>query len=646
MKKSIKILFLLIIIGLFFNVLVSGEEIKKFNPSDPRTWEFGTDNEVKSITTEEIYTRYSGYPEVIEKLWNKFDEKAKNDFLETEIFRKTKLRISLENLGYKDLKFKDGKLTDSKGAVFDMNNFPKDLKKIIYDSQKGFIYSTEGDGYKGSLVVNKGGYGADGFYGTGSPIDGAKWNGKGDAVQDSQKGLILNNGAEFDVKNKDNLITYKQKFNDKEGLVEIVSSSRAKLTNSEAKDSKNGIIGAEDIATFAVFDDDPVDSKQYARIGSKEVNFYGEKMDLEILRDFEKVVGSGIGNGVNFINGDFKLKFKGENIYPLRDIKNIKYKVDLIQNNENLKQTYGIKTTKGGINFFYVNKDGRVILGDVYNTVPSSENPDGREVPKKLGPVVTGTKVEFPENQISELPSGLSQEQLIEELKKFDKGTVSFETYNQLTTSIDELIADKSLKAILSGNKEAVNELKNSLKTASDWGFIQPISSEDVDKKLKEAVISGVRTGSSALGLFVEKKDSTQSRVQSTVDNVATNLNLIGDVFGFSVPLNYQQGLKTFEEYSTNVDDALKLKTALESYQSKYNGNLPPVRIIVQSTGNLAVVTIIPDKVVVNGDSREVFNPEPIQFTASLDSFRKIRNMALESNVLNNKLYEKYKAAH
>lgn len=316
-------------------VLISFASAADFNLNDKTTWASGSDEELKTLTSNDLFNL--GDDVVIEELWERFNENTKNGFLELELKKKYGQLFDVKGLGNINLKLEGDVLSDKNGAKFSLKNPPEGLISLSYDSKQGFIYEFE----NGKAVLQKGTLKTvDGklvFDEVGDNIDmnGFNWNGEGD-VQINQGFFWLENNAEV---SKDGII-YKQ-VGEEVGLVQPTQPRRAKLVNSQAQ-SADGVIKDVYIkgkSTLAVFDDNPTESKRYARIGSKNVEIVGKNIDVEILKDFENVKLD--GSNLNLKNGVFNYKVdeNGDLKIPrkmLGGASNSIFKIENLQDSGNL----------------------------------------------------------------------------------------------------------------------------------------------------------------------------------------------------------------------------------------------------------------------------------------------------------------------
>ena len=528
MKKSVKLsvkgLFLLIvvalIISLFFNVIVSGEEIKKFDPNDPRTWQYGTDNELKSINSESIYARYTGYPQVIENLWNKFDEKAKNDFLETEILRKTKLKITLEGLGNKDLKFKDGKLTDSKGAIFDINNFPKDLKKISYDSQKGFIYEYS-DGKK--ITLDNGGVDKEGkTYGTKDGKNDGVIHLTGEIVIKGNKINLVDEKSSISINGKSYL------FGESKGLpsyVMIFGKEVYGANNVKMVSLGEAIINIPTKDTVLIFNEgDPL---KISGIGNQYFQLYGKTLrgvgegSVNILKSFDEVSIKGSAeNGITIYNGetkDYAIKFQGDQTDIPRTIKEAPFDIANIDNVLDTKRHYSLGTNENGARYFSDNQK-TIVVGNVYVNYKGKEQ--NQEGVGKAPNLLTAVSTSFSLGKIDQenIPEGLSKQDYLAYLSQSKDKAVEFK-FNQITDNYLNKLITTPVKEAIGG--EFFNKLKTISDKAAEYGFIEPMNKEQFDDKIDKKIAENGREIIRLMDLAIKEKVEPKFREVSS--NIPTD---------------------------------------------------------------------------------------------------------------------------
>ena len=72
-------------------------------------------------TYTDVYLRYKGYKDLIEELFPKFSEEARNGFGEAETERLTGRKIKYD-IAHPDVTLQNGMLLNGKGGFFELNN--------------------------------------------------------------------------------------------------------------------------------------------------------------------------------------------------------------------------------------------------------------------------------------------------------------------------------------------------------------------------------------------------------------------------------------------------------------------------------------------------------------------------------------------
>ncbi|MBT4165494.1 hypothetical protein HOE04_00460 [archaeon] len=349
-RGRLNYLFVFLVLVLVVNVInVSAES--DFDVDNPESWYVYSDMMI-DVPVDKLVE----YADDTKVLFEYLNQKQREDFNKALLKKKLGEEISSSGLGDDGLRWDGDKLIGESGAVLDLSDLPRGLVGIKYDKVKGFSYEVKrGQSEVGSLSVDKGGYGADGFYDTGSILDGAEWDLIGDVVLEN--GIVsLDNGAMV----SQGKITYSQTSEDKNGLVDFVSETRAVLTNAEAEYSGLGSVRAYDVPTLAIFDNGAVDyeySTQYARLYSKgditNADFYGKnQMDIILDKKFDEVRGRGLKDaGVNvFVSGEnsegIRIEFDGDETKFPRSVRDAKHSVDKIVNELDSENVFRLQKYK------------------------------------------------------------------------------------------------------------------------------------------------------------------------------------------------------------------------------------------------------------------------------------------------------------
>ena len=340
---------------LVFVLIGSVNAESDFSIDDPETWYVYSDM-ISSVPVEKLVE----YAEDTKVLFDYLVEKQREDFNKALLKKKLGVDIESSGLGDNSLRWEGDKLIGG-DAVLDFSNLPRDMVGVKYEEGKGFTYEVKrGQADVGSLSVDKGGYGKKGFYDTGSSLDGAEWNLIGDVVLENGV-FSLDNSAVIDI----GKISYAQSSEGKKGFVEVISETRAVLTNVEAEYSSLGSVRTYESPTLAVFDGESIGdeySKQYARLYEKsfvekseegkmkfvKADFYGEnKMEIVLNKKFDEVSGTGLeGAGVSVFDGDVRVEFDGDETKFPRSVRDAKYSVDKIVNELDAENVFRLQKYK------------------------------------------------------------------------------------------------------------------------------------------------------------------------------------------------------------------------------------------------------------------------------------------------------------
>ncbi|VVB78443.1 Uncharacterised protein [uncultured archaeon] len=651
--KSKKAFYFILAFFIIINLIlfcVNAEEQKKFDPNDARTWEYGSDSQLKTISAQDLFLHYKGYPDVIENLWTKFDEGAKNDFLETQIFKETKLKIASQNLGNKDLKLKDGKLTSPLGAVFDMNNFPKDLTKISYDSKAGFIYEYS-DGKKATL--DNGGIDREGkTYGT--------KDSKNDGVLIAS-GEITISGRKINLNNDKSSVlidgrTYS--FGSSKDLPSfvIVADKGIIGANNIRMASSDAIINVPSKDTYLIFKEGDFSSvkgvgEQYFQLYGKTLHGAGEGT-VNILKSFDEVSIKGtIEKGITIYNGEtdgFAIKFKGDKTEVSRSFKDAPYNIDYIDNLLDSKRYYSLKQDENGARYLTDNqKTG--IFGKAYVSYFGKEQTKENSLMKVPNPA-TAISASFSlglEDQ-ENIPPGLTKEEYSAYLASSRDKSVEIKL-NELNDYMISKGISKTARDI--AGKEFLDNLKTIADTAAEYGFIQPMDQKTFDEKLDKA------TSENALKILGMMDSAVKDRPIAQFRETSSSLpaiELIDTVLGNDIlKANFPQ-TQTAEDAVASAKGVAygaatyaQLSDALQSVYDNY-GKIPKdtkIKMVEAGDTNYWVIST-PEAKIKRGEEWVNVKMDPIKFSVNTNTNKLVMGSILgSSDRLNgwNKYQEKQK---
>lgn len=629
------VLILLLVINLSLVLVCAQEGENKFDSEDIRTWEYGTYGELRALTSEDLYLHYKGYPEVIEDLWEKFSEKSKNDFLETESYRKTKSKVVFENLGHKDLRLKDGVLTSPNGAIFDMNNFPDDLKKISYDSEKGFIYEY-GNGKK--ITIDNGGVDKEGkVFGTKDGKNDRMQHLAGEIVITGKRINLIDESSEIIVSER--TFSFGQSKNEPSFVIisaeGIYGVNNVKVTSSEA----NFNIPAKN--TYLIFQKGDYSgtagiSEQYFQLFDNILIGAGEG-SVNLLKSFEEIHIKGSGEGITVYNGetnDFPIEFIGDKTNIPRLIKDAPFDMESINNVLDEKKYYSLKTDENGARYFSDNQKTSIV-GKAYVSYFGIEQIKENSLLKIPGPA-TAVSASFELGVIDQknIPEGLDREGYLEYLSESEHKSAEFRL-NKITDYMISRGIAKTARDI--AGQKFLDNLRAISDKAAEYGFIETRDQTQFDKELDEAVAKG------ALEVLKMADSAIKNRPLASFREINSDMpavEFVDTILGSEVIQENIPGAETVSDTIANakgvvfgVQTYIDLSDALQKVYDTY-GIIPKdtsVRIVRAGNDAYGVVDS-PAIKLRKGDEFVDVRMEPIKFSINPDTANIIMNGVSKSS--------------
>jgi len=614
-------LFLILILVVNLSFVIAQDE-KEFDPEDGATWESATDAELQTLSADNLFD--STDSAVVEDLWEKFNSNAKNGFMDKKL-----PEISVEGLG-SDKLILEGNVLKEKGgkALLDISKLPKNLKKITYESGKGFIYdfgdentfSTDA-GYVDENGVLQGiSDGMDGRF----KYEGGEVSFKGELFSLLDENAKLNiDGIEFTRGNLDS-----------PGIIKTTDKGIYVTLNTHFNNGEvSGItLGKQTYLLFRGDDFSKQIKSQFVQAYGDSLTVNGEGIQVHTLKDYRDVVAKGSEtNPVTIYNGagdDFPIEFAGEWTNVPTQIRGAPHDMFKIDNQNNQEHYFSItKISEDGPRIL-TDHQKLVTAGDVnINLAGGIQNPANylSESIANLASLAT-ISMEMGGEDLNKISEGSDRETQIKAFQDSEHKSIGLQTNQRLTGSmIKEVVSEEGVSAI-GGDKEGsfLSGLKGTIDKASEWGLMEPVTREDYDKGVDDAMAGSAKA---VMDLFQESagrlpvseyRDVSEKSGWNIADTIAGN-SWLKDTF-------VENSARYLEEGATGLISGTKITSGkakayadfsegMEKVYERYGSFPKGTDVRIELRENRAFGEIIPPESRTRVDGEwQTIKMEPIQF--------------------------------
>jgi hypothetical protein len=581
-----KTIFILIILFFVANIIAD----TTWNKEDINTWNEANEEQIKTITSEEIYSAWKENPEIIEELFKKFNEEDLKKALEKRLFEIYETEIKVKNLESSQLTLKEGIISDKKGARFNINNFPEDLKSISYDPEKGFTYSFE----EGSFTTDIGYLDKDKI------LNGIeKYSGMNNKIKYLSGEVSYKEWKVSLIDEHSEVILEDQKYSkgeltDKPSYLAMVQEGLHVASNVKVHQEKSAILNIPEKQTTLVFKEAkiPKEMNQYIQLYDNQFKAEGEGISANLLKDFDQVSIKSEEGITIYVGEDnnYPIEFVGEETRIPTQIQQIPHKISILSNENDIEKYFSIKQDSNGVS--YIEDHQKLFLaGNVYVNFRGDQMQIQNRLTAFEGTGLIGV-VDY-----KEIPEGLTRE----EFGNWIRDNVEYKQF-EATIHLEGGIDSGRLEmAIANQRKKLITDLNGFLDIAEEYnllsisqqlGYLEGIDLTDrqelekaVDKKFAEGVIQAANFFNENIaqnipGVFREVQDNNP--VLRTVDNLIGGSQLLTNT-----PLTNIEGMiQTVEAYNTIVGEVERV------YKESGENFLPGTKFAVELRGNQAYFKI------------------------------------------------------